>query len=93
MTFLVRHSCDLRKEKQTLSVVPVLGKGHNFFEGEGAGGGTMSIKGILAQQKLTKNRTRGATGEKSSKCYQDFDFRLKQTIGHQKSQKENSCTR
>lgn len=45
----------------------------------------MSIKGILAQQKLTKNRTRGAMGEKSSKCYQDFDFRLKQTIGHQKS--------
>lgn len=86
MTFLVRHSCDLRKEKQTLSLVPVLGKGHNFFEGEGAGGGgTMSIKGILAQQKLTKNRTRGAMGEKSSKCYQDFDFRLKQTIGHQKS--------
>lgn len=73
MTFLVRHSCDLRKEKQTLSLVPVLGKGHNFCEGEGAGGGGDNVqKRDSCTAKADEKSYKGSYGGKIKQVLSRF---------------------
>ena len=71
VTFMLSNQ--VRKEKQTLSLVRVLERGHYFLRGEG-GSGQFPLKEFLHSKNCRKNRASGAMGEKSSKCYHDVDF-------------------